>query len=45
MKVAKEKQKVEYDRTTKLRKLEAGDTVLIRIPGLEAKLENSWDGP
>ena len=29
MKVAKEKQKVEYDRTTKLRKFEPGDMVLI----------------
>ena len=45
MKVAKEKQKEEYDRTTKLRKFEPGDMVLIRIPGLAAKLEDSWDGP
>ena len=45
MKVAKEKQKVEYDRMTKLMKFEPGDMVLIRIPGLEAKLEDSWDGP
>ena len=45
MKAAKEKQKVEYDRTTKLRKFEPGDMVLIRIPGLAAKLEDSWDGP
>ena len=41
MKVAKEKQKVEYDRTTKLRKFEPGDMVLIRIPGIAAKLEDS----
>ena len=45
MKVAKEKEKVEYDITTKLRKFEPGDMVLIRIPGLEEKLEDSWDDP
>ena len=44
-KKAGEKRKVAYDRGTVDRKLEKGDKVLCRIPGIIAKLKEAWHGP
>ena len=45
MKAAGEKRKVAYDRSTVDRKLEKGDKVLCRIPGIIEKLKEAWHGP
>ena len=37
--------KQSYDRTKTARRLQVGDRVLCRIPGITSKLENSWEGP
>ena len=42
---ASKRRKDEFDRKAVCRELEIGDLVLIRIPGLTAKLEESWKGP
>ena len=42
---ASKRRKDEFDRKAVCRELEVGDLVLIRIPGLTAKLEESWKGP
>ena len=42
---AKTKQKLDYDNKTKMRHFQVGDMVLMRIPGLAGKLEDSWDRP
>ena len=42
---ASKRRKDEFDRKAVCRELEVGDLVLIRIPGLTAKLEESWRGP
>ena len=42
---ASRKRKENFDRKAVCRELEVGDLVLIRIPGLTAKLEESWKGP
>ena len=42
---ASKRRKDEFDRKAVCRELEVGDPVLVRIPGLTAKLEESWKGP
>ena len=42
---AKTKQKLDYDKKTKMKNFQVGDMVLMRIPGLAGILEDSWDGP
>ena len=42
---AKTKQKLDYDKNTKMRHFQMGDMVPMRILGLTGKLEDSWDGP
>ena len=37
--------KAAYDKGAKLRSFNVGDMILLRIPGLEGKLEDLWDGP
>ena len=37
--------KRDYDQTAKVRSLEEGEMVLMRLPGLTGKLDDSWDGP
>ena len=44
-KSASEKRKLDFDRNTVDRKLEAGDQVLCRVPGMSHKLEEAWHGP
>ena len=44
-KEASGKRKALYDKSTVCRTLEAGDSVMCRIPGLIGKLEESWHGP
>ena len=44
-KSASEKRKLDFDRKTVDRKLEAGDQVLCRVPGMSHKLEEAWHGP
>jgi len=42
---AKEKMKSIYDKKAKSRSLEVGSMVLMRVPGLTGKLDDSWEGP
>ena len=42
---AKKKMKMNYDRQSKPRELKEGSMVLLRIPGLGRKLDDTWDGP
>ena len=42
---ASKRRKDEFDKKAVCRELELGDLVLIRKPGLTAKLEESWQGP
>ena len=42
---AVEDRKRQYDERKLLRKLEVGDLILERIPGLDSKLQESWRGP
>ena len=42
---ASKRRKDEFDKKALNRELELGDLVLIRKPGLTAKLEESWQGP
>ena len=42
---ASEKRKLSFDRKTVDRKLEPGDQVLCRVPGMSHKLEEAWHGP
>lgn len=44
-KAAKEKMKKAYDQKAKQRSFEVGSMVLMRVPGLTGKLEDSWEGP
>ena len=44
-KEASKKRKCQYDKGTVDRKLEVGDLVLCRVPGMVGKLEESWHGP
>ena len=44
-KKASGKRKMYYDKGTVERTLEVGDQVLCRIPGMSAKLKESWHGP
>ena len=44
-KEASGKRKCQYDKGTVDRKLEVGDQVLCRIPGMSGKLMESWHGP
>ena len=41
----KGKMKADYDRKAKVREFNVGSMVMIRIPGMNGKLEDSWDGP
>ena len=43
--VASSKRKIEFDKKALERKLVKGDSVLCRIPGAAAKLQESWHGP
>ena len=42
---SKEKMKAEYDKKAKIRELKEGSLVLLRVPGLNNKLDDAWDGP
>ena len=42
---ASKKRKIGFDKKAVNRELEKGDLVLCRIPGMVAKLEESWHGP
>ena len=42
---ASRKRKIGFDKKAVNRELEKGDLVLCRIPGMVAKLEESWYGP
>ena len=44
-KEASKERKRGFDKKTVCRELEVGDQVLCRIPGMTAKLEESWHGP
>ena len=44
MTIAKDKLKKEYDQKVRLLELQIGQMVLMRIPGLTGKLDDSWDG-
>ena len=44
-KAGKVRMKLTYDKKTKIRSFEMGSMVLMRVPGLTAKLEDSWEGP
>ena len=37
--------KRQYDKTAKVKTFAAGDMVLVRKPGLQSKLGDTWDGP
>ena len=45
MEEAVENRKKIYDSGSKLREFSVGDQVLVRIPGLDGKMEESWKGP
>ena len=40
-----EKRKSVYDKGSAIRAFEVGDLMMVRTPGLLAKLEESWTGP
>ena len=42
---AKALMKRQYDKTAKVKTFAAGDMVLVRQPGLQSKLWNTWNGP
>ena len=42
---SKVKMKDTYDKKSRPRELDAGSMVLMRVPGLVGKLDDSWDGP
>ena len=44
-KKAKETMKRFYDRSAKVKTFEAGDMVLVRKPGIQCKMGDSWEGP
>ena len=44
-KAGKVRMKQTYDKKAKSRSFEMGSMVLMRVPGLTAKLEDSWEGP
>ena len=44
-KAGKVRMKQTYDKMAKGRSFEMGSMVLMRVPGLTGKLENSWEGP
>ena len=44
-KLAKAKMKLAYDRHAKEKVFEVGEEVLVRRPGLQRKMGDSWDGP
>ena len=43
--VAKNKMKSAYDQKAKPRSFDIGSMVLMRVPGLTGKLDDSWEGP
>ncbi len=42
---SKVKTKDDYDKKSRPRELDVGSMVLMRVPGLVGKLDDSWDGP
>ena len=40
-----DKRKKKYDKVAILRKFELGEKVMLRTPGLDAKLQDAWEGP
>ena len=42
-KEAKEKMKSDYDKKARKREITVGSMVMVRIPGMNGKLEDAWD--
>ena len=42
---SKVKTKDAYDKKSRSRELDVGSMLLMRVPGLVGKLDDSWDGP